>query len=137
MNYIEQLMEQKKWEETILSYGWTTGGTWGSCWDDSLNTVSPSAPESLTEFTKYKQIIEYFLGDSPRKLKKYGGFCEVIEGSGDSDYYGGSTTSNQWSCNTRELIEEILEDKYGISDDYSLVNIQEKAPDLLKDLEDE
>lgn len=106
-NYIEKYFNTK--DEIILkSESWTTGGTWGSCWNDQLTPISPEpAPTSFYDFDE-------FLGDIVPDIKfmQYkaieGRFISSDEDS-DSDYYGGVQYSAYFTADIRGVLDYLIE----------------------------
>lgn len=65
---------------------WTTGGTYGNCWNDQLMPVSPSAPEELTSLDDF--LTEYFPNITFMQYRNIINAVDTTE-TREGDYYGG------------------------------------------------
>lgn len=111
----EQVFEPKceinyktgKPSEYLCSESWSEGGTWGSCWSDSLGTIEPDKPKEFKEFDDF--LLEVCPDISFLNYKYVLNNCVEIEKWGTSDYYGGYEYSAKWKCNMRKLYEVLKE----------------------------
>jgi adenylate kinase family enzyme len=89
---------------------WSGGGTSGSCWSNTLTTISSGESVSFDDFDSLIEQIDPTI--SFLQYKKIYNNC-VSEGEfSDSDYYGGTEYRKYWECDTVELFN-ILSEIYG------------------------
>ena len=91
----------------IRSERWCTGGTYGSCWSDSL---SPVSGEPQPDFEELDDLLaDICPGITFLQYKKIMRSCVTIEESYDSDYYGGGCNYNRYICDIKKLYETLEE----------------------------
>lgn len=73
------------WDKSF-QVSWSTGGTYGSCWSDTLTTASPDAPQELVCLDNF--LAEYFPDISFMQYRSIINSVETTE-TRDGDYYGG------------------------------------------------
>jgi hypothetical protein len=90
----------------LKSETWSLGGTYGSCWSDTLNRVEGSAP--LASFVEFDELLEKI---SPNitflQYKRVYNNCVTTDTGSESDYYGGSTSYAYYKCNIEQLYNEL------------------------------
>lgn len=78
-------------EQIILGESYCLGGTYGTCWNDNIGTISPDTPPS--SFKKFDDFIALIDKNIPfMEYKKLSNLFTENKTYCDSDYYGGSTT---------------------------------------------
>ena len=94
--------------DCLISNTWSLGGTYGSCWDDQLHSISAEPqPASFVEFDNLIEKIDPNIGFL--KYKKIYNNCVEISTYRDHDYYGGSTENAQFKCDLKKLYNMLEE----------------------------
>jgi len=98
------------------SHTWSTGGTYGTCWDeDGPSVVCPDEPLAL--FLVLKSLLPLFqaLDICPDNLDTlYPAYVTLVEDS-EADYYGGVEEFASWHIDLEGLLDQLQLD-HNISD---------------------
>ena len=137
-NYLYNLRKSLDVGDIISSSQWSTGGTYGTCWDeDGPTEVYPDEPLKINrhDFWELFSVLD--------KLYKFKSEKEVdlisyiyedladIEEEDESDYYGGCQTHDRYKIYTSEIIRLFHKDKYGIEgEDFNSAYIEENFPEI-------
>lgn len=89
------------------SDSWSLGGTWGSCWDDTLHSCSPDEP-----LASFKEFDDLMIRICPNigfmQYKVIYNNSVSMRTSSDHDYYGGSTSDCRYTCDLNYLYDEMV-----------------------------
>ena len=96
----------------LRSEKWCTGGSYGSCWS---NTLSPVSGEEPLEFDALDNLLEEIAPNITfLHYKKLRNECVKTEESYDRDYYGGGTHYLNWVCDLQQLYETLQSLGYSV-----------------------
>lgn len=92
----------------LQSDEWSTGGSYGNCWNDSIDVYE--ADEPLTEFKEFDDLLTTICPDisflTYKKLKQIS--CSLGERH-EKDYYGGNGSNYAYhKCNIEVLYNELV-----------------------------
>ena len=88
----------------IKMESWSLGGSYGSCWDDSMSAVSA---EKQPEPNGFDELLEKLFGEdlSVKKYKEIKSQCLSIGSEYEGDYYGGGTEEAFYELDLKKLFE--------------------------------
>ena len=96
----------------LRSMKWCTGGTYGSCWS---NTLSPVSGEDPLEFEELDNLLEEIAPSITfLHYKKVRAQCVKTEESHERDYYGGGCSYLNWVCDLKQLYETLQSLGYSV-----------------------
>ena len=128
-DFIGKIISKNKFTIDAKSEPWTTGGTYGTCWDiEGPQKCSIEEEEPLSSFYEYVEILKfYYPNNLDDMIKEFQYVCEIKDTS-EGDYYGGHQLLSFWAMDTRYLLESIHKKMYGIED---FDNVRETHPEIL------
>jgi len=111
--------------ETLRSTNWTTGGTYGTCWDDDGPTeVSPDSPINIFDtydFSDFTKLVEYLhrteklsLGNIEDKYGEKYLYIMMTDYEDESDYYGGCQSYENYYTNVSDVLEVYYREVHGV-----------------------
>ena len=88
----------------IKMESWSLGGSYGSCWDDSMSTVSA---EKQPDPNSFDELLEKLFGEdlTVKKYKEIKSQCLSIGSEYEGDYYGGGTEESFYELDLKKLFE--------------------------------
>ena len=110
-------------KDELRSASWSLGGTYGTCYRDTLYNISPDSPKAFTEFDNLLEKIcpnITFL-----QYKKLENECTQIVEYGESDYYGGREYRAYHKCNLHKL--------YDLLNEMGYINIEKQIEEELNE----
>lgn len=94
----------------LRSQKWCTGGTYGSCWSDSLSPISGDEQPDFEELDNL--LSEICPNITFLQYKRLFSKCVSYEESYESDYYGGGCNYKRYVCDAKSLYEFLESNGY-------------------------
>lgn len=125
MKFINDLIVKHNLDERY-SDNWTSGGTSGTCWDESgPNPCEIDITLDEYTFTPYVKLVDEF-GDG--EYSKYKSCLETWE-NGESDYHGGYRETTYIAFETATLLRMFLWNKHNIPVNTSINDVKKIIPE--------
>lgn len=97
-------------DKKLRSDRWCNGGSYGSCWSNSLSPVSPDDP---LEFDALDELLEKIAPNITfLHYKKIRSECVKTEETHERDYYGGGCSYLNWVCDLEKLYKLLEQQGY-------------------------